>query len=168
VFPLPDPDGVFRGGVRFNANGYDLNRNWDVTDERLMPEIYHERKAIYDWVDRGGRIDLFLTMHNTEAADFIQGPAELAPLATRFWKLLVDGSAFHQPKAPRSAPSAAGAGRGRLDTPGALFRDRKIPAFLMEQMVDTSPRLSRPPTVEDRLEFGAALVKAICAAVEEP
>lgn len=29
VFPLCDPDGVSRGGVRFNANGYDLNRNWD-------------------------------------------------------------------------------------------------------------------------------------------
>jgi len=170
VFPLPDPDGVLRGGVRFNANGYDLNRNWDVTDERLMPEIFHERKAIYDWVDGGHRIDLFLTMHNTEAADFVQGAAELQPLAMRLWKLLTDGSTFYQPNPPRPKSAAAGGAevaKGRMDTPGALFRDRRIPAFLMEQMVDTSPRLSRPPTVKDRLEFGPALVKAMCGAVEE-
>jgi hypothetical protein len=156
--------------VRFNANGYDLNRNWDVTDERLMPEVFYERKAIHDWVDGGRRIDLFLTMHNTEAADFVQGAAELQPLAMKLWKLLMDGSTFYQPNAPRPKPAAtggAGVAKGRMDTPSALFRDREIPAFLMEQMVDTSPRLSRPPTVEDRLEFGPALVKAMCGAVEE-
>ncbi len=135
-----------------------------------MPEIFYERKAIYDWVDTGHRIDLFLTMHNTEGADFIQGPAELQPLAARFWRLLVDGSSFYQPNPPQSKPAAAegvAVAKGRMDTPSALFRDRKIPAFLMEQMVDSSPKLSRPPTVEDRLEFGAALVKAMCGAVEQ-
>ena len=30
IFPLADPDGVAHGGVRFNVNGYDLNRNWDT------------------------------------------------------------------------------------------------------------------------------------------
>src|SRR5262245_43975701 len=34
IFPLCDPDGVARGGVRFNANGFDLNRNWDAVEDR--------------------------------------------------------------------------------------------------------------------------------------
>lgn len=28
IIPFCDPDGVARGGVRFNVHGYDLNRNW--------------------------------------------------------------------------------------------------------------------------------------------
>ena len=47
IFPMADPDGVARGGVRFNANGYDLNRNWDAVDPKLMPEIAAQRKAIF-------------------------------------------------------------------------------------------------------------------------
>ena len=39
IFPLCDPDGVARGGVRFNVNGYDLNRNWDIEDAVKMPEM---------------------------------------------------------------------------------------------------------------------------------
>jgi hypothetical protein len=60
--------------VRFNANGYDLNRNWDAVDPRRMPEIAAQRKAILDWVDSGRRIDFFLTLHNTESEDYIAGP----------------------------------------------------------------------------------------------
>jgi hypothetical protein len=63
IFPLCDPDGVARGGVRFNANGFDLNRNWDAPnldmDETKMPEIAAQRKAILDWVDAGQRVDFF-------------------------------------------------------------------------------------------------------------
>ena len=108
IFPMADPDGVARGGVRFNANGYDLNRNWDVADPKLMPEIAAQRKAVLDWVDSGRRIDLFLTLHNTEAEDYIQGPLsaggpDVRELAGRFWKLLNETTAFHSPKGPRDS-----------------------------------------------------------------
>jgi hypothetical protein len=56
--------------------------------------------------------------------------------------------------------------KGRMSVNQALFHEKKIPAFLMEQMVDTSPKLDRPPTVKDRLEFGAGLIRALCGAVE--
>ena len=49
-FPLCDPDGVARGGVRFNRYGYDLNRNWDTADPKNMPEIAALRKTVLDWV----------------------------------------------------------------------------------------------------------------------
>lgn len=60
ILPMCDPDGVARGGVRFNVHGYDLNRNWDVRDEKLMPEIAAERKAVLDWVRSGRKVNLLL------------------------------------------------------------------------------------------------------------
>lgn len=163
VFPMADPDGVVHGGVRFNVNGYDLNRNWDTVDSRLMPEIHAQRQAMLNWLDGGHRIDLFLTLHNTESSDFIQGPAAMQPLAERFWRLLMDTTSFYQPKPPVTASVSTTPGmKGRMSVNQALFHDRKIAAFLMEQMVDPSPKIQRPPTVVDRLEFGAKLVCAMC------
>ena len=46
ILPLADPDGVARGGVRFNKYGFDLNRNWDVNGVEKMPEIAAQRKAM--------------------------------------------------------------------------------------------------------------------------
>ncbi len=170
IFPMADPDGVVRGGVRFNAYGYDLNRNWDTADPQRMPEIFAQRKAMLEWIDRGGRMDLFVSLHNTESADFISGSLAaggppVQELAHRFSKLL-DETSFYAPKGPRDGSAALkSADKGRLTVYDYLFRERKAPAFLMELMVDTNPKLSRPPTVADRLEFGAALVRSMAAAV---
>jgi hypothetical protein len=171
IIPMADPDGVVRGGVRFNKHGYDLNRNWDVVNAKLMPEIHAQRKAVFDWVDAGNRIDLFLTLHNTESKDYIEGPLsaggpQVAALGQRFWKLLDQNTAFHSPEGPRDAGATTTPGKpGRMTVNQGLFADRKIPAFLMELMVDSSPKLKRPPTVPDRLEFGAALVRVLYEAV---
>jgi hypothetical protein len=170
-FPMADPDGVHRGGVRFNEFGYDLNRNWDAVDPRRMPEIACQRQAILNWVDSGRRLDLFLTLHNTESSEYIEGPLsgspEIRALGERLWKLLVEQTAFHSPGGPRDQPASTDPGRnGRMTVNQALYQERRIPAFLMELMVDPSPRLGRPPSVEDRLEFGAALVRVLRAAVE--
>jgi len=48
-----------------------------------------------------------------------------------------------------------------------LFHERKIPAFLMELMVDNNQKLGRCPTVADRLEFGAALAQILCDTVAD-
>lgn len=170
VFPMADPDGVARGGVRFNAKGYDLNRNWDAVNAELMPEIFCQRKAILDWVDSGRTVDLFLAMHNTESQDYLEGPltaggARIRGLAERFHELL-DKTTFHAPRGPLDSPaSTSPEKKGRMTVYQGLFADRKLPAFLMELMVDTNPKLGRPLTVADRLEFGAALARAMCAAV---
>src|SRR4030095_6113124 len=57
IFPMADPEGVRRGNVRFNAAGFDLNRNWDVDDPVKMPEIAAQKQAILKWVDAGNRVD---------------------------------------------------------------------------------------------------------------
>jgi hypothetical protein len=46
-----------------------------------------------------------------------------------------------------------------------LFHDRKVPAFLLESTVERMPKIGRPPTVEDHMEFGAGLVRAIAASL---
>lgn len=166
IFPIGDPDGVVRGGVRYNARGYDLNRNWDTVDATSMPEIFSMRKAILGWVDSGRRVDFFLTLHNTESSDYVQGPvSHFRELATRFHKFL-DETHFYAPKGPRDSPaSTTPRMKGRMSVNQNLFAERKLPAFLMELMVDNNPKISRPPTVADRLEFGAALVRAMAGSV---
>jgi len=172
VLPMADPDGVYGGGVRFNKYGYDLNRNWDVADPVRMPEIHAQRRVILEWVDAGRRLDLFLTLHNTEARDYIQGPlssggARIRELGERLWKALIENTSFHSPGGPLDQADGTGSGgRGRMTVTQALFHERRIPAFLMELMVDSHPRLGHPPTVEDRLQFGAGLLRAVCAALE--
>ncbi len=170
ILPMCDPDGVARGGVRFNQWGYDLNRNWDAVDPERMPEIHAQREAILGWVDSGRRIDLFVTLHNTESADFIEGPLTaggpaMKALGERFWKLLVDHTSFYSPAGARDGRASTTPGmKGRMSVNQGLFHDRKIPAFLMELMVDRNPKLGRCPTVADRLEFGAGLARAMAAA----
>ena len=46
-----------------------------------------------------------------------------------------------------------------------LWHDRKIPAMLMEQMIEYNSKLGRLPTAMDRSEFGAALVRAMAEAL---
>ena len=48
-----------------------------------------------------------------------------------------------------------------------LYKDRKIPTFLIEQMVVKHPKLERRPGIEDRVRFGEDLVRAMAEAVGE-
>ena len=170
IFPLCDPDGVARGGVRFNAHGYDLNRHWDAVDETKMPEIAAQRKAILDWVDAGGRVDLLLTLHNTETAEYLDGPpgedGAHRSLGQRLFRLLAESNTFAPTRPPRSAEASTTAGQaGRMTVIQGLSRDRRLPAFLIEQMIARHPKLGRQPRPEDRQQFGAELVRAMWRAV---
>jgi hypothetical protein len=75
--PMVDPDGCAEGQVRFNANGFDVNRHWDEVDLRtkrfltLMPEIWYVKKAIVARVEAGRSIDLMINLHNTETAEYL-------------------------------------------------------------------------------------------------
>lgn len=69
VLPVFDPDGVADGAVRFNANGFDNNRNWDTVNPKLMPEIAATRNAVLNWLAAGKSIDLLLALHNDEDTD---------------------------------------------------------------------------------------------------
>ncbi|MGH9842926.1 MAG: M14-type cytosolic carboxypeptidase [Blastocatellia bacterium] len=165
IFPLCDSDGVARGGVRFNANGFDLNRNWDAVDEAKMPEIAAQRKAILDWVDAGRRVDLFLTLHNTETSEYLEGPPDAErryrSLMERLFKLLSESKTF-APSRPRFAEASTTIDKpGRMTVIQGLYKDRRLPAFLIEQMITKHPKLGHQPTPEDRKQFGTDLARAM-------
>lgn len=166
IFPLADPDGVATGGVRFNKNGYDLNRNWDTIDPRTMPEIAAEHKAILEWVDAGHRLDLFLSLHNTETGEYLQVPSAYQALGQRVFDLLKETTTFNPTVPLRQAAETTTPGKpGRMEVEQGLFHDRKLPAMLMEQMVDYNSKLGRCPEISDRQQFGAGLVRALASAL---
>jgi len=172
IFPMADPDGVARGGVRYNDHGYDLNRNWDAVDPKPMPEIAAQREAMLGWVDAGRRIDLFLSMHNSNE-EYLEGPLsagslQIQQLSKRFFDLLDANTSFNPDGPPHDAGYSTTLGMpGRMTVNQGLFHARKIPAMLMEQTVDFDSKLGRVPTTEDRLAFGADLVRCMCAAVTD-
>jgi hypothetical protein len=163
IFPIADPDGVAAGTIRYNRNGYDLNRNWDTVDPGTMPEIAAQRKTVLEWIDGGHRIDLFLSLHNTETGEYLQAPAEFRSLGERLFGILAKSTTFHPTTPLRENGDAA---KSRMNVAQGLYHDRKIPAMLMEQMIEYNSNLGHCPTVADRQEFGAGLVRAISEAVE--
>jgi hypothetical protein len=49
LLPMANKDGVARGMTRFNANGKDLNRNWDKPAD---PELAPENAALERWLEQ--------------------------------------------------------------------------------------------------------------------
>jgi hypothetical protein len=167
IFPYCDPDGMVHGGVRFNLKGYDLNRNWDVDDPVKMPEIHWQKKAMLDWVDSGKPVDLFLSLHNTETGEYLEGPPGVPQLMSRFEGALARLTSFAPTRAARAMADTTTPGKpGRMNVGQGLWNARKLPAFLMEQMIAHNPKLGRLPAAGDRKRFGAELVQAMFAAVE--
>lgn len=69
IVPLMNPDGVRRGGYRYNMHDIDLNRNWDNRkqddwdNENPEPEVAAVKAAISRWVGRYGTLDVYLDFH---------------------------------------------------------------------------------------------------------
>jgi hypothetical protein len=165
VIPMADPDGVARGGVRFNQFGHDLNRNWDLVKTGDMPEIEAKKKAIVQWLDAGNRIDFFLTLHNTESADYLQGPD--LTVGQRFWQEMVGHTSFESGEGLRPMPASTTLGQpGRMTVNQALWAERRIPAYLMELKVERVSRLNGRRLVQDWLHLGKGIVQAVAAAIE--
>lgn len=72
AIPDENPDGMYLGQTRSNANGWDLNREWNNgapnagTEE---VEVFAMHTAIHNWVTtQGNSIDIFLDMHTQSSA----------------------------------------------------------------------------------------------------
>lgn len=69
IVPLMNPDGVLRGGYRYNLHDVDLNRNWDSQkrddwdSENSEPEVASVKQAMAEWVDKNQTLDLYFDMH---------------------------------------------------------------------------------------------------------
>ncbi len=165
--PMMDPDGCTSGKVRFNANGYDVNRHWDEVDLRgkeilaRMPEIWYVKKAVFGYLDSGHKIDLMLNMHNDESPEHldtqVDEPAVFKTLQ-RFFDLLVEKTTFDPSQKLRVNNNPG-------NTTNFLWNERKIPVLLMEQRISNSVKLGHRPTVEDRLDFGRQLIVSMAETV---
>ncbi len=71
IVPNMNPDGSYRGHLRTNAIGTDLNRSWKDPSKEFSPEVYYVRKHMYET-----KPDLALDVHGTEDTPhaFIIGP----------------------------------------------------------------------------------------------
>ena len=164
VLPLCDPDGVFHGTVRFNHYGFDLNRNWDVNDPVKMPEITAERKAIVDWVKSGRGVDFFLTLHNDEYNEYLDGPPDQrwASLMDKVCNSWSSGTSFAPTQPPSLDAATTTVGKpGRMNVVQGLSHDLRLPAFEVEMRIEKHPKLGRRPNVQDRLVAGRELIQAI-------
>ena len=165
--PTMDPDGCAVGHVRFNANGYDLNRHWDEVDlhtkellER-MPEIWSVKKAILNYANSGHSIDLLLNMHNDEMPEYLDtqvADEHGQQVLQRLFTVLTANTSFDPDSQLRISSKPD-------HTTNWLYQERKIPVATMEQRIGPSNKLGRQPTVEDRLEFGSHLIEAMADAV---
>lgn len=63
MIPMMNPDGVFNGTTRYNMEMEDLNNIW-LNDEKIQPEVLGVKNWVDTWYNDGGKIDLFLDIHN--------------------------------------------------------------------------------------------------------
>jgi hypothetical protein len=160
ILPMMDPDGCAHGGVRFNRNGYDLNRNWDAADpenpesRRLMPEICAAKKILVSWKD------LFLTLHNQETGEWLSGSERYKDVADRLFGALRGRTSFDPSESGPRAPVEK-IDPGRYSVYEYLDRTRDMPAFLLEQGITAGRKLGHLPTADDRREFGRQLIRVL-------
>lgn len=65
VVPNMNPDGAYRGNLRTNASGANLNREWLEPSMETSPEVYLVREQMHQ---RG--LDMFLDIHGDEAIPY--------------------------------------------------------------------------------------------------
>ncbi|MEO0883344.1 MAG: M14-type cytosolic carboxypeptidase [Pseudomonadota bacterium] len=172
IVPNMNPDGSFRGHLRTNAAGSNLNREWAEPSPEKSPEVLCVLSAM-----RQTGCDLFLDMHGDEAIpyNFIAG-AEGAPgfsdkddgLLQAYKAALITASPDFQTKYgyPRNAPGTANmsiAGNAVFGYFGCLSMTLEMPfkdnADLPDEDFGWSP---------DRCRYlGAANLDAMLAVIDQ-
>lgn len=166
--PMMNPDGVARGDVRFNANGYDTNRQWDLVDLRdrqwlqKMPEIWYVKSAV---LARHARrpIDLLFNLHTNESNEYMETMVDADPaqaMLHRLFAACASRTGF-DPSRPKLTLFAAGPANTTL----SLWPEARVPAVLMERRITRSPKLGRIATTDDHLAFGRQLIAMLAEAV---
>lgn len=164
--PTLDPDGCESGGVRFNRNGYDVNRHWSRVDLRSkndlqqMPEISYALKTIAS-LHVQKPIDLLVSLHNQETGDCLMTAVDTETtknMMQRFEIFLSENTFFDsmQPKMPIrfTVPEKA-------DTIEALWTRYRIPTAVLEIRIERHPKLNRHTTSDDFTTFGNGLIQSM-------
>ena len=165
--PMVDPDGSATGQVRFNANGFDVNRHWDEVDLldksylTRMPEIWYVKKAIKSHLASGRKIHLMLNLHNEETGEHLSTRASekaSRAIVSKLSDRLIHETTFQ--------PSRGPVLDDRPDSSANVLHDQLgILILLMEQRIANDPRTGQPPSVEKRLHFGEQLIAIMAETV---
>lgn len=167
--PTMDPDGCAAGGVRFNANGYDLNRNWSYVDLRdpvwlqRLPEVWYVKRAIRDGHARHP-IDLVVNLHNTDMNEYLETRVDADAVLERmrgFFHRLARETLFDPSRSELTVGRTADASRATTNT---LWSEYGIPVVLLEMRIGPVPELGRRPTGDDRRRFGRELITVMADA----
>ncbi|HEX8916353.1 MAG TPA: M14-type cytosolic carboxypeptidase [Humisphaera sp.] len=170
--PMVDLDGVAGGKVRFNGNGFDVNRHWPSVDLRdpeklrLMPEIWYTKRAIVTRSPGEPPTALLVNLHNTETGEYLQTEADDDPTFERF-RVLEDRlikRGIYEPSRKVEKPKPKAIVKPPADTTTSLWATHQVPAALMELRVGTMKPLGRRRTVEDWTAFGRALIEEMARA----
>jgi hypothetical protein len=69
IIPMLNPDGIFHGMTRYNANYEDLNSEWDddtsdTIHAPVEPEVDCVKLWLRDWIKEGNKIDMHIDLHS--------------------------------------------------------------------------------------------------------
>lgn len=162
--PMINPDSVERGEVRFNANGFDPNRQWDEVDLggrtwlQRNPEIWYVKKALLAQHTQQP-IDLALNLHNTETNEYLETMVDVEPQQGRMHRCF--GRLLAETTFDPSRPMLTIFSSGPANTTNSIWREARVPMMLMEQRIGPSRKLARVVTTEERLEFGRNLIQIL-------
>jgi Zinc carboxypeptidase/Cytosolic carboxypeptidase N-terminal domain len=171
LMPMMNPDGAALGFARFNANGYDTNRQWDIVDLRdkqwleKMPEIWYVKTAILSQHARHP-IDLVFNLHNDESNEYMETMVDAAPqvaMLDRLFAALADKTLFDP-----SRPKLSHVTTGPANTTLSLWTEARVPTIMMERRIVASKKVGRLSTPDDNLQFGRELAAALAEAVQQP
>jgi hypothetical protein len=158
ILPMANKDAVALGRTRFNAEGMDLNRNWDKpSNQELSPENYALETWIKNMIAKGKKPDLAIDLHNDRDGNLHfshPGADNGAYLANTelFESLLYKYTWFTEGRKKEEFRNPGTLGEGLLERYG-------INAFIFELNFEWSAGLKKVPSAHDWELLGNQLRK---------
>lgn len=156
ILPMANKDAVALGRTRFNAEGMDLNRNWDrEANPELCPENYLLEKWIKEMIAKGKKPDLAIDLHNDREGNLhfshptTNGDGYLQK-TERFESLLYKYTWFTEGRKKEEFRNPGTIGEGLLERYG-------ITAFIFELNFEWSAGLKKIPSGKDWKSLGKEL-----------
>ncbi|MDO4573665.1 MAG: M14-type cytosolic carboxypeptidase [Planctomycetia bacterium] len=166
VIPIVDGDGVEHGRIRFNGNGYDVNRRWnevDVTKTKMRdvrPEVWYVKKDILDEHARLP-LDLVVNLHNDTHTDYIDAAGDRVrdwPKFRAIEKALAE-TPFYDPNA--NHPITIFEQETAVPSTFDLWWGHRVPTLMIEQKINRNRKTGTFANVPDSQARGAEFLKIL-------